>query len=51
MLHKFDQTDFNTRKAAKLFLMQQHELATSITELQARMTEIEKALGIIHVGE
>ena len=51
MPHKFDQADFNTRKTAKEFLALQHELATTITELQVRMTKIETALGIIHGDE
>lgn len=51
MPHKFDQTDFNIRKSAKEFLILQHELAETITELQARMTKIETALGIIHGDE
>ena len=46
--HKYDKADFDTRKAAKISLMQAHELATTIYELQERMTTIETALGVIH---
>ena len=46
MSHKFDPDDFNARKDAKVFLLAQHELATTVAELQARMTKIETALGI-----
>ena len=46
MSHKFDQIYFDSRKDAKVFLLAQHELATTVTELQSRMTKIEIALGI-----
>ena len=49
--HKFNKADFDTRKAALEFLNQQHALATTITELQVRMTKIETAIGIIHGDE
>lgn len=51
MAHTFDKADFDKRKAAKEFLILSHELANTIAELQARMTKIETALGIIHGDE
>ena len=49
--HKFNKTDFDERKAAKEFLILPHNLASTITELQARMTKIETAMGITHGDE
>ena len=51
MEHKLDEADFIVRMSAKEFLMQQHELANTITELQARLTKVETAMGITHGDE
>ena len=51
MGHKLDEAEFIMRMSAKDFLILPHELANTIQELQARMTKIETAMGIIHGDE
>jgi len=46
MTHKFNKTEFNTRKYAKTSLKEAHTPPTSISSLRDRVYLIEKMLGI-----